>query len=70
MKKVVGPISENTQKLLWQEEETCLLGNNCDKVFLSPKQPLATITTTPCKKIASDTKFAQVNSAMTTLANV
>jgi hypothetical protein len=50
MKKVVGFANEDTQKLLWQEEETCLMGNNCDKVFLSPKQPLATIATTLQKK--------------------
>jgi hypothetical protein len=47
MKKVVGLASENTQKLLWQKEETHLLNNNCDKLFFSPKQPLATIATTP-----------------------
>jgi hypothetical protein len=47
MKKVVRPTTEDTQKLLWQKEETHLLSNNCDKVFLSPKQPLATVATTP-----------------------
>jgi hypothetical protein len=70
MKKVVGFANEDTQKLLWQEEETCLMGNNCDKVFLSPKQPLATITTTLQKKIAYDTKFAQMSSRMTTSVDV
>jgi hypothetical protein len=57
MKKVVKPAREDTQKLLWQEEETCTLGNNCDKFFLSPKESLAIVTATFRKKIAHDTKF-------------
>jgi hypothetical protein len=69
MKKVVGPTNEDTQKLLWQEKETCLLSNNCDKVFLSPRQPLAIVATT-LPNIARDTKFAQMNLVMTTSANV
>jgi len=33
-------VSENTQKILWQEEKTCSLGNDRNKVFPSFEPPL------------------------------
>jgi hypothetical protein len=34
-------VGENTRKPLWQEEKTCPLGNNSNKILPSPKPLLS-----------------------------
>ncbi len=69
MKKIVGLLGDDTQKLLWQEEQTCLLGNSHDK-GLPLFTCVTTIATTPQERVVHDTKSTQVGSTMTTSTNV